>query len=271
MKVVANQSFIDQDNLLTVDSTIKFTGIGDYMFRSYPGTSIGYIDTSEVTRYREAWRTSALTSFPAIDVSGATQLRQTWQYCSSLTSFPAIDTSTITDWNNTWAQCTALTSFPFIDVSNGQGFASTWNSCSSLTSFPPLNFASATAFASTWSGCSGLTSFPLVNLNNSIADFRGAWSNCTSLVTFPANFFDSWTGTPLNYCFDNSWNNCTSLSATSVENILNSIDTSGVSAPSTGPDITIDYNASSGTPSISTAVTNLKSRGWTITLNGVAQ
>ena len=33
----------------------------------------------------------------------------------------------------------------------------------------------------------------------------------------------------------------------------------------------IDYNASSGTPNIATAVTNLKGRGWTITLNGVAQ
>jgi len=36
-------------------------------------------------------------------------------------------------------------------------------------------------------------------------------------------------------------------------------------------DITIDYDAGTGTPSVSTAVTNLKSRGWTITLNGVAQ
>jgi hypothetical protein len=68
-----------------------------------------------------------------------------------------------------------------------------------------------------------------------------------------------------------AWDNCTSLTATSVENILNSIDTSGQSAPASGVDITIDYDAGTGTPSVSTAVTNLKSRGWTITLNGVAQ
>jgi len=92
------------------------------------------------------------------------------------------------------------------------------------------------------------------------------------MVTFPAGCFDSWSPTTVrNNCFVEAWGACSNLSATSVENILNSIDTSGVSAPSTGPDITIDYNASSGTPSISTAVTNLKSRGWTITLNGVAQ
>jgi hypothetical protein len=69
----------------------------------------------------------------------------------------------------------------------------------------------------------------------------------------------------------NTWLNCSSLTATSVENILNSIDTSGQSAPSSDVDITIDYNAASGTPNISTAVSNLKSRGWTITLNGVTQ
>jgi hypothetical protein len=56
-----------------------------------------------------------------------------------------------------------------------------------------------------------------------------------------------------------------------VENILNSIDASGRSAPASTKNIGIDYNAGSGTPSISTAVANLKGRGWTITLNGVAQ
>ena len=92
------------------------------------------------------------------------------------------------------------------------------------------------------------------------------------MVDFPAGCWDSWSPTTVrNNCFVDAWDACSSLSATSVENILNSIDTSGQSAPASGVDITIDYNASSGTPSITTAVTNLKSRGWTITLNGVAQ
>jgi len=100
--------------------------------------------------------------------------------------------------------------------------------------------------------------------------FRAAWSGCSGLTSFPANFFDYWTGTPNNNCFFNAWDNCSSLTATSVENILNSIDTSLQSAPAIGPDITIDYDGV-GTPNISTAVSNLKSRGWTITLNGVLQ
>jgi hypothetical protein len=91
------------------------------------------------------------------------------------------------------------------------------------------------------------------------------------MVTFPPNAFDNWAGTPSTDCFVEAWNDCSSLSATSVENILNSIDTSGQSAPASGLDITIDYDAGTGTPNITTAVTNLKSRGWTITLNGVLQ
>jgi len=101
--------------------------------------------------------------------------------------------------------------------------------------------------------------------------FTHAWYGCISLTDFPANFFDSWTGVPVDGCFYNAWLGCTSLTATSVENILNSIDTSGRSAPGVSPDITISYSAASGTPNISTAVTNLLSRGWTVTLNGVAQ
>jgi len=101
--------------------------------------------------------------------------------------------------------------------------------------------------------------------------FTEAWRGCSGLTSFPANFFDSWTGTPENNCFVGAWQGCSSLSAASVENILNSIDTSGQSAPASGVDITVSYNAASGTPNISTAVTNLKSRGWTITLNNVLQ
>jgi len=94
------------------------------------------------------------------------------------------------------------------------------------------------------------------------------------LEDFPANMFDYWSpGTLDANCFLQAWDYCSSLTATSVENILNSIATSGVAAPASGPDITIDYDATSGTPSVATAVGVLKGRSpaWTITLNGVLQ
>jgi hypothetical protein len=69
-------------------------------------------------------------------------------------------------------------------------------------------------------------------------------------------------------CFLTTWGVTTALTAASVENIFNSINTSGRVAPATGKEITVVYNTATGTPNITTAVTNLKSRGWTPRLNG---
>ena len=234
-------------------------------------TSFPAIDMSSGTNFEGAWyNCSSLTSFPLINTSSGTNFSGAWRSCSSLTSFPLINTAAGTNFGRAWEACSSLTSFPLIDTSSGTNFYSTWVNCSSLTSFPSINIAAGTTFYSAWANCSSLTSFPSIN---TVAGtyFNGSWKNCSSLTTFPANFFDSWTGTPDIGCFVNAWDGCSSLTATSVENILNSIDTSGQSAPASSVDITIDYDAGTGTPSVSTAVTNLKSRGWTITLNGVAQ
>ena len=234
-------------------------------------TSFPTIDTSSGTNFEGAWyNCSSLTSFPLINTSSGTNFSGAWRSCSSLTSFPLINTAAGTNFGRAWEACSSLTSFPLIDTSSGTNFYSTWVNCSSLTSFPSINIAAGTTFYSAWANCSSLTSFPSIN---TVAGtyFNGSWKNCSSLTDFPANFFDSWTGTPDIGCFVNAWDGCSSLTATSVENILNSIDTSGQSAPASSVDITIDYDAGTGTPSVSTAVTNLKSRGWTITLNGVAQ
>jgi hypothetical protein len=201
---------------------------------------------------------------------GSTNIQSAWQGCSSLVSFPLLDFSGRTIFNNSWIFCSSLTSFPLIDTSSGTSFSQTWYDCNSLTSFPLLDTSSGTTFYRAWYGCNSLTSFPLIDTSSG-TNFRETWRDCSGLTTFPANFFDSWTGTPVNNCFFNAWLGCSSLTATSVENILNSLDTSNQSAPASGVDITIDYDTGTGTPSVSTAVTNLKSRGWTITLNGVPQ
>jgi hypothetical protein len=182
------------------------------------------------------------------DLDVGSIIANAWFGANNMTDFNAAFgvTTNVTDFNSTWYRCGNLTSFPLIDTSSGTNFNNTWYDCRSLTSFPLIDTSSANTFSYTWFFCTGLTNFP-------------------------SNFFDSWTGTPSNNCFVEAWGSCFSLTSTSVENILNSIDTSGQSAPASGPDITIDYNAASGTPNISTAVTNLKSRNWTITLNGVLQ
>jgi hypothetical protein len=298
MVLHGEKGFWGCSNLESFDATVDATGGTDFTYawgNCTSLTSFPTIDTSSGTSFYVAWSScTSLTSFPLIDTSSGTNFTGTWGYCSSLASFPLINTSSGTSFSYTWRECSSLTSFPaidtssgtsftyawynnnsltsfpLIDTSSGTNFSQTWRNCTSLTSFPLINTSSGTNFGNTWNGCSSLTSFPAIDISSGTI-FSYAWLNCSSLTTFPANFFDSWTGTPGSGCFSGTWSGCYALTATSVENILNSIDTSGQSAPASGVDITIDYDTGTGTPSIATAVTNLKSRGWTITLNGVAQ
>jgi len=251
------------------------TSSGTNFYRAWYGcnslTSFPLIVTSSGTNFQEAWYAcNSLTSFPALNMSSGTDFTRSWYGCSSLTSFSAVDMSSGTNFTEAWRFCFDLTSFPLANLSSGVNFLRAWYQCISLTSFSAIDMPMGTNFTETWYQCSSLTSFPLIDISSGTS-FKQAWFSCSSLTSFPANFFDSWTGTPANNCFVDAWGSCFSLTATSVENILNSIDTSGQSAPAGGVDITINYDTGTGTPSVSTAVTNLKSRGWTITLNGVAQ
>ena len=296
------------DELVTLGDTPAGWSFGAILLDAFHGsanlTTVGDIDTSAVTNFGGAWIScTSLTSFSLLNTSNGGNFGYTWYNCSSLTSFPLIDTSSGTNFSNAWYNCSSLTLFPPINTSSGTTFASAWYNCSSLTSFPLLNTSNGTNFSTAWYNCSGLTSFPLIDTSSGVdffqawrncssldnittlgeqysfplidissgTNFSTAWYNCSSMTEFPPNFFDSWIGTPVANCFSNTWKLCSSLTATSVENILNSIDTSGQNAQVAGPNITIDYNASSGTPNITTAVTNLKARNWTINLNGVAQ
>jgi hypothetical protein len=244
-------------------------------------TSFPLINTSLGENFFYSWgNCSSLTSFPAINTSSATAMRLTWFGCTSLTSFPLLDTSLVQDFRNTWYNCSSLTSFPLIDTSSGTDLSNAWFGCSSLTTFPAINAPSVTDFYRAWRGCSSLTSFPLINPESALR-FRETWYGCTSLTTFPANFFDNWSPPSLySKTFDNAWYNCTSLTAQSVENILTSLDTSGVYGTNTGASggtqladntIDIDYDGTTLSSSTSTAITSLKSKNWAISINSVIQ
>ncbi len=241
----------------------------------FPGT----LDLSSGTNFNYSWGTcSSLTEFPSeLDLSSGTNFSYCWYNCNSLTEFPSeLDLSSGTNFSYCWKSCTSLEDFPALDLSSGTSFYACWHSCSSLESFPSdLDLSSGTNFAYCWYGCSSLENFPSELDLSSGTNFYLCWYNCTSLEDFPANLFDYWSpGTAGSYCFQYAWDGCSSLTATSVENILNSIATSGVDAPASGsPDITIDYDDGTGPPDITSAVTTLKacSPAWTITLNGVAQ
>ena len=244
-------------------------------------TSFPLIDTSSGTNFNNAWITcSSLTSFPAIDTSSGTSFSQAWFSCSGLTSFPLIDTSSGEVFTSAWRDCSSLTSFPLIDTSSGTDFGSTWLNCSSLTSFPAIDTSSGTSFYRAWYGCSSLTSFPLIDTSSG-TDFGSAWLTCSSLTTFPANFFDNWSPASVpTAVFHVAWEGCSSLTAQSVENILTSLDTSGIYGTNTGLSsgtqladhtIDIDYDGTTLSSATTTAIANLKTKDWAISINSVIQ
>lgn len=142
-----------------------------------------------------------------------------------------------------------------------------------LTSNWNLNFldtSGVTSFVGTWLGCTSFTDFPVGLFDIDASEtFQSAWAGCSSLADFPSGFFDDWSGTPNNNCFLSAWSGCSSLTATSVENILVSIDESGVNGPASGNDIDIDYDIGTGALSAATttAIANLVGKGWLININ----
>jgi len=222
-------------------------------------TSFPLVDTSSGTIFSYAWyRCSSLTSFPLVDTSSGTIFYAAWYSCSSLTSFPLVDTSSGTIFSYAWYNCSSLTSFPLVDTSSGTIFYAAWYSCSSLTSFPLVDTSSGTIFSYAWQNCSSLTSFPLVDTSSG-TDFYAAWRNCTSLTNFPANAFDNIKGDN----FENAFIG-TALNQTSIDGILVSLVTSGIAAGA--------FDQSGGSaPSVATgqpAIDTLRSRGWTVTVQG---
>ena len=121
-----------------------------------------------------------------------------------------------------------ISTLPLIDTSAGTNFESTFLGCN-FTTFPALNFSSATALDKTWQANS-------------------------NLANFPTNMFDNTPATD----YENAFHQ-TNLSQTSIDNILVSIDTSGVTNGT--------FKQSGGsTPSATglAANTSLVAKGWTI-------
>ena len=264
---------------------------------SFPaGAKLGTAASSGVN-FSSAWQSSGLTSFPAVDLGNGTTFSSAWNGTSSLLSFSASaklgTNKTNVSFVNAWIN-SGLTSFPALDLSTGNNFTQSWYGNSSLTDFSAdaklgtaasnVNFINAwrssgltsfsnplrtgTSFASAWQSCSNLESF---NSDfTSATNVQNAFLNCSSLVDFASGTFDV-IGTPGNSCFLNTWSGCAALSANSVENILVSINTSGKSAPSTNPQITIDYNTATGSLGAATnaAIDSLSGKGWEVFINGV--
>jgi hypothetical protein len=258
-------------------------------------TSFPLINTSAGTSFSGAWANcSSLTSFPLIDTSAGTNFNRVWENCSSLTSFPLINTSAGTSFSGAWNSCSSLTSFPLIDTSAGTTFLDAWLNCSSLTSFPLINTSAGTDFSQAWRNCSALTSFPLIDTSAG-KNFARAWRACASLTAFPALDFDAAVGLASDAStiftgLREAWMSCTALAdfppnlfdnttctryldaflgcaltATSIENILVSINTANTSNGNLTLSGGTNAVKTTWTANANTAYDALVARGWTIT------
>jgi hypothetical protein len=137
-------------------------------------------------------------------------------------------------------------------------FSSLWRNFP-ITSFPLIDTSSGTTFQATWLGCSILASFPLIDTSSG-TNFVVAWYGCSSLTSFPANIFDNIKAGDFTNAFVS-----TALTQTSIDNILVSLVASGIAAG------TRVFNQSGGSAPSATgesAITTLRSRGWTVTVTG---
>jgi len=163
------------------------------------------------------------------------------------------------DLSNAWRGCSNMV-INASDVGNFGGVANlttAWRECSSLTSFPLIDTSSVTIFQGAWNRCSSLTSFPLLDTSSG-DNFSFTWLNCSSLITFPANAFDTNIATNYTNAFLN-----TALLTQSIDDILVSLDTSGVNNG-------IFFQSGGQAPSATgeSAIDSLVGKGWTITVTG---
>jgi len=190
---------------------------------------------------------------------GATLQNDAFKGCSNMV-ISATDTGNfgnVVEFGETWFNCSSMTSFPLIDTSSGLNFFDCWRDCSSLTSFPLIDTSSAITIQRTWYNCTGLTSFPLIN-TSSATNIQRTWRNCSSLTSFPANAFDGNIATNYLQVFLS-----TNLTTQSIDDILVSLDTSGVSNGT--------FTQSGGQAPSATgeaAIDSLVGKGWTITVTG---
>ena len=259
-----NLIFPDTDTIYTINisgsfPSISISGVSPNDTKLLSIENFGIYGISSTTQ-SNSFRGCSNLIINAVDIGNFennTIFIRTWRYCSSLTSFPLLNVSSGTSFSQTWGDCSSLTSFPLLNVSSGTDFSQAWYDCSSLTSFPLLDVSSGTSFSETWERCSLITTFPLLDVSSGL-DFSLAWFNCTSLTTFPSNFFDNCLATNLVSAFNN-----TALTQTSIDNILVSIESNTTSNGT--------FNQSGGSAPSATgeaAITDMRSRGWTITVTG---
>ena len=273
-------STINTANVKSVSDTWRGTSI-----TNFPQLNLNSAESCQAT-----WYGMPVVSFPDIPLPKVSRLDSAWYSCINMTSWnvSALNTTDTFAAPQGWMTCSKLTSFPNIDMSKCNNLKQAWRNCTSLTSFPPLNLNSCSDASYAWNNCQFPVFPSLVNAgnvlnwtasfsrNNEMTEFNSqdfsnavsfyaAWDQNGKLATFPAAQFDT-TGALNADAFKSAFFAC-ALTATSIENILVSLDTNGQSNIELGIDGGSNAAKSTWTAAANTAYTNLINKGWTITFN----
>lgn len=236
---------------LTKDESLA---VEEYFIRK--GAVESYINEQDLASFWLFFE--VLVEMPLIDLSGATNLYNAWGRCS-ITSFPLVDTSNVVSFMNSWSNCQSLTTFPLINTSSGTNFSSAWISCDSLLEFPLIDTSKGIDFRYAWRLCRKLDNFPALDMSSGTS-FTWGWYGCNSLTNFPPNVFDNVKGGDFNGAFT-----ATNLSQESIDGILTSLVTSGIS---TGTRVFGQSGGSAPSAVGQAAIDTLRARGWTVTVTG---
>ena len=208
---------------------------------------------SSVAGIAHAWDSNQLTSWTVAIPSSVTNIGSAWKN-NQLTSWTVAIPSSVTSIAHTWEN-NRLTSWTVAIPSSVTDISVAWRD-NRLTSWNVAIPSSVTDIFAAWYN-NQLTSWN-VAIPSSVTNIGYAWAYNTTLVNFAANMFDGCPCTNFGNAFTS-----TGLNQQSIDNILVSINSNNTSNGT--------FNQSGGSaPSITgqSAITAMRSRGWTITVTG---
>lgn len=223
------------------------------------------------------WYATRATSYPSVaTMSNVTTYASTWRECYNLVDAPTIPTALparVTSVQQTWQHCRKMLTVQDVSCFTnlgfglaGGGFYGTWDNCWVVTNMPITNCSFAplpSTLASLFANCS--------NMVGSI----GAWTWRTNIASFDSYNSQIWyTNVPGCFAYNVKTNGFalrmdnSKMPADHVSQVLIDLDFVGATNGT--------VNVGGTTAGISNmppnaagyiAVTNLRAKGWTVTVN----
>ena len=191
--------------------------VGDsanYMFCNYPLKEIPQIDTSNVTRFTCAFRSSKIATLPQLNTSKVTNMTLAFYACYNLKTIPLLDTSNVMYMENMLSSCSNLETMPLLNASKVVNIRDVTKYCYSLTEvggFENLGQAYETRQNANYryytldlSDNKKLTHDSLMNVINNLYDIKTKGCKSQSLILGSTNI-SKLSAEELQICTERGW------------------------------------------------------------------